>query len=66
MAHIIHKIGVAGQVRDYSDAVEPAPKLRWLMTSGARRGHDELHGLRRPPPDVPLSRRKGTRYAGFL
>jgi hypothetical protein len=66
MAHIIHNIGVAGQIGDYSDAVEAAPNLRWPMTSGARRGHDELHDPRRPPPDLPLSRRKGTRYARFF
>ena len=34
MPHIIHNIGVAGQIGDYSDAVEAAPNLRWLMTSG--------------------------------
>jgi hypothetical protein len=42
MPHIIHNIGVAGQIGDYSDAVEAAPNVRWLMTSGARRGHAQL------------------------
>jgi 2-iminobutanoate/2-iminopropanoate deaminase len=34
MAHIIHDIGVASQIGAYSDAIEAAPNLRWLMTSG--------------------------------
>ena len=34
MAHAIHDIGIASQIGAYSDALEAAPKLRWLMTSG--------------------------------
>ncbi len=34
MAHKIHDIGVASQIGAYSDAIEAAPNLRWLMTSG--------------------------------
>ena len=34
MAHRIHDIGVAKQIGAYSDAIETAPNLRWLMTSG--------------------------------
>ena len=34
MTHKIHDIGVASQIGAYSDAVEAAPHLRWLMTSG--------------------------------
>jgi enamine deaminase RidA (YjgF/YER057c/UK114 family) len=34
MAHRIHDIGVAKQIGAYSDAIEAAPNLRWLMTSG--------------------------------
>ena len=34
MPHIIHDIGVASQIGSYSDAIETAPNLRWLMTSG--------------------------------
>lgn len=34
MAHKIHDIGVAAQIGAYSDAVETAPNLRWLFTSG--------------------------------
>ena len=30
----IHNIGVASQIGKYSDAVEVAPSLRWLHTSG--------------------------------
>ena len=35
MAHKIHDIGVARHLGRYSDAVEVAPGLRWLYTSGA-------------------------------
>jgi 2-iminobutanoate/2-iminopropanoate deaminase len=34
MAHKAHNIGVANQLGKYSDAVEAAPNLRWLHTSG--------------------------------
>ena len=34
MAHKIHNIGVAKQIGVYSDALETAPNLRWLFTSG--------------------------------
>jgi enamine deaminase RidA (YjgF/YER057c/UK114 family) len=34
MAHTIHDVGVATQIGSYSDAIEVAPNLRWLMTSG--------------------------------
>lgn len=34
MPHTIHSIGVASQIGAYSDAVETAPNLRWLHTSG--------------------------------
>ena len=34
MAHKIHNIGVAEQIGKYSDAIEAAPHLRWLHTSG--------------------------------
>ncbi len=34
MAHKIHDIGVAKQIGAYSDAIETAPNLRWLFTSG--------------------------------
>jgi 2-iminobutanoate/2-iminopropanoate deaminase len=34
MAHKIHDIGIASQIGAYSDALEAAPNLRWLMTSG--------------------------------
>ncbi len=34
MAHKAHNIGVANQIGKYSDAVETAPSLRWLHTSG--------------------------------
>jgi 2-iminobutanoate/2-iminopropanoate deaminase len=34
MSHTIHNIGVAKQIGSYSDAIEAAPNLRWLMTSG--------------------------------
>jgi 2-iminobutanoate/2-iminopropanoate deaminase len=35
MKHTIHDIGVASQIGKYSDAIETAPSLRWLHTSGA-------------------------------
>lgn len=34
MKHKMHDIGVANQIGKYSDAVETAPNLRWLHTSG--------------------------------
>jgi enamine deaminase RidA (YjgF/YER057c/UK114 family) len=34
MSHTIHDVGVAKQIGNYSDAIEVAPNLRWLMTSG--------------------------------
>ena len=34
MAHKLYDIGVAAQIGKYSDAVETAPNLRWLHTSG--------------------------------
>ncbi len=34
MSHTIHDIGVARQIAAYSDSIEVAPNLRWLMTSG--------------------------------
>jgi enamine deaminase RidA (YjgF/YER057c/UK114 family) len=34
MNHRIHDIGVAKQIGAYSDAIEVAPNLRWLVTSG--------------------------------
>jgi 2-iminobutanoate/2-iminopropanoate deaminase len=34
MTHKIRDIGVATQIGAYSDAVETAPNLRWLFTSG--------------------------------
>ena len=34
MSHTIHDIAVAKQIGAYSDAIEVAPNLRWLMTSG--------------------------------
>lgn len=34
MTHTIHDIGVASQIGRYSDSVEAAPHLRWLLTSG--------------------------------
>jgi 2-iminobutanoate/2-iminopropanoate deaminase len=34
MAHTIHDIGVARQIGAYSDSIEAAPNLRWLITSG--------------------------------
>ena len=34
MAHTIHDIGVASQFGAYSDSIEAAPNLRWLITSG--------------------------------
>ena len=34
MSHQIHDIGIAKQIGTYSDAIEVAPGLRWLFTSG--------------------------------
>jgi hypothetical protein len=34
MSHTIHDIWVAKQTGSYSDAIEVAANLRWLMTSG--------------------------------
>jgi enamine deaminase RidA (YjgF/YER057c/UK114 family) len=34
MVHKVHDLGVAKQIGAYSDAIETAPNLRWLMTSG--------------------------------
>jgi hypothetical protein len=34
MAHKAHNIGVSNQIGKYSDAVETAPNLRCLHTSG--------------------------------
>jgi len=34
MPHTSHNIGVAEQIGKYSDAIETAPNLRWLYTSG--------------------------------
>jgi len=34
MTHTVHDIGVASQIAAYSDAIEVAPNLRWLLTSG--------------------------------
>jgi enamine deaminase RidA (YjgF/YER057c/UK114 family) len=34
MPHTSHTIGIASQIGAYSDALEVAPHLRWLVTSG--------------------------------
>lgn len=34
MAHRTYDVGIAKQIGKYSDGVEAAPNLRWLMTSG--------------------------------
>jgi enamine deaminase RidA (YjgF/YER057c/UK114 family) len=34
MPHKIQDVGVAKQIGNYSDSIEVAPNLRWLMTSG--------------------------------
>ena len=34
MPHKTHDIGVAARIGKYSDAIETAPNLRWLHTSG--------------------------------
>jgi 2-iminobutanoate/2-iminopropanoate deaminase len=34
MPHSVHDIGIAKQIGAYSDAIEVAPGLRWLVTSG--------------------------------
>ena len=48
MRHAVHDIGIAKQIGAYSDAIEVAPNLRWLFTSGTP-------GLERSgklPPDI--------------
>jgi 2-iminobutanoate/2-iminopropanoate deaminase len=34
MPHNIHDVGIASQIGSYSDSIETAPSLRWLITSG--------------------------------
>jgi len=34
MPHLVHDIAIAQQIGAYSDAIEVAPGLRWLFTSG--------------------------------
>ena len=34
MPHKPHNIGIAAQIGAYSDAIETAPNMRWLFTSG--------------------------------
>jgi len=34
MPHLVHDIAIAKQIGAYSDAIEAAPGLRWLLTSG--------------------------------
>ena len=34
MRHAVHDIAIAKQIGAYSDAIEAAPGLRWLFTSG--------------------------------
>jgi 2-iminobutanoate/2-iminopropanoate deaminase len=34
MPHKPHNIGIAAQIGRYSDAIETAPSMRWLFTSG--------------------------------
>ena len=34
MPHKVHDVGVARQIGSYSNSIEVAPNLRWLMTSG--------------------------------
>jgi enamine deaminase RidA (YjgF/YER057c/UK114 family) len=34
MPHLVHDIAIAQQIGAYSDAIEAAPGLRWLFTSG--------------------------------
>ncbi|MEJ0096601.1 MAG: Rid family hydrolase [Methylocella sp.] len=34
MSHKIHNVGAAKHIGQYSDAIETAPGLRWLHTSG--------------------------------
>jgi enamine deaminase RidA (YjgF/YER057c/UK114 family) len=48
MSHIVHDIGIAGQIGLYSDAIETGPNLRWLMTSGTPGFVD----ANRMPPDI--------------
>ena len=47
-AHTIHDVGVASQIGKYSDAVETAPNLRWLITAGT----PGLAASRHVPPDI--------------
>jgi len=46
MPHTPHNIGVAEQIGKYSDAIETAPNLRWLFTSGTP---GLLHDKQLPP-----------------
>ena len=48
MTHQIHDVGVAKQIGIYSDAIEVAPGLRWLFTSGTP-GLERSGNL---PPDI--------------
>jgi len=48
MAHKIHDTGVSKHIGKYSDAIEAAPGLRWLHTSGTP-GLDENGKL---PPTI--------------
>ena len=48
MTHQVHDIGVAKQIGAYSDAIEVAPDLRWLFTSGTP-GLEQSGKL---PPDI--------------
>ena len=34
MHNIVHNVGVAAQIGNYSDATEVPPVARWLLTSG--------------------------------
>jgi 2-iminobutanoate/2-iminopropanoate deaminase len=46
MPHKAHNIGVAAQIGKYSDAIETAPNMRWLHTSGTP---GLLHDKQLPP-----------------
>jgi 2-iminobutanoate/2-iminopropanoate deaminase len=48
MRHAVHDAGVAKQIGAYSDAIEVAPNLRWLFTSGTP-GLEQSGKL---PPDI--------------
>ena len=48
MTHVVHDIGVASQIGSYSDAIEVAPNLRWLLTSGT----PGLSAAGDLPPDI--------------